>query len=157
MTKIWNINSYFLQKQDKLIIYYTILFNENISSEMFQKNISTRLKFTNIQKREIYWLIKNNIKVFLIPEMELLKARKLMIHPLFEKLLIIWEVENIDKNSVKYEKINEIKNIYSEFKKTLKTKIFLTGEDIMRKYPELKWRKIWEKLEMLNDEIMVKD
>ena len=146
-----------LKKQDKLIIYYTILFNKNICSEVFQKNISTRLKFTNIQKKEIYWLIKNNAKLFVIPKMEVLKARKLMNNPLFEKLLIIWEINSIDKNSLKYKKINEIKNIYSEFKKIIKTKIFLTGEDIMRKYPELEWRKIWEKLEMLNDEIMVKD
>ena len=128
--------------------------------------IANRLKFTNNQKKEITWLIKNYIKLFLIPEIRpegsalgvwILESRKLMIHPLFEKLLIIWEGDNEDRITVKYDEINNIKNIYKDFKKIIKTKIFLTWEDVMRKYPELKWRKIWEKLEMLNDQIMVKD
>jgi len=131
--------------------------HERIGSEIFSSKIANRLKFTNNQKKEITWLIKNHIKLFLIPEMRKLKSRKLMNHLLFEKLLIIWEADNAGRIPVKDDEINNIKNIYKEFKEILKTKEFLTGKDIMEKYPELEWKKIWERLEMLNDQIMVKD
>ena len=154
LKKIVQLNLNSIEKEDKLIIYYTIIFNDNVWFDIFSSEIANRLKFTNNQKKEIAWLIKNHIKLFLIPKIGILESRKLMIHPLFEKLLIIWEADNTDRITVKYDEIN---NIYKDFKKIIKTKIFLTWEDVMRKYPELKWRKIWEKLEMLNDQIMVKD
>jgi hypothetical protein len=71
-----------------------------------------------------------------------------MINPLFEKLLILWEVNNIAE-------IKKIKQNYFEFINIYKTKKFLNWKDIIKKYPKLEWVQIWEKLEMLNDEIMI--
>ena len=163
---------------DKIILYYTILlhdiaksdtltidkngeahyFNhENIWAEIFKDKISNRLKFTNNHKKEIYWLIKNHIKLFLVPEMKKLKARKFMMNPLFEKLLIIWDVDNKWRIPVKKWKIEELVNIYFNFKNILKDKKFLNWNDVILKYPELEWRKIWERLTMLNNQILIDD
>jgi tRNA nucleotidyltransferase/poly(A) polymerase len=167
-----------LSINDKIILYYTLLFHdiakadtltfddtweshyfkhENIWAEIFKEKISNRLNFTNIQKREIYWLIKNHIKLFLIPEMKKLKARKFMMHRLFEKLLIIWDTDNRWRIPVKDWKIEQITSIYQGFKVILKHKKFLNGNDIILKYPDLSWRKIWERLTMLNDQILIDD
>jgi tRNA nucleotidyltransferase/poly(A) polymerase len=66
----------------RLILYYTILF-QNTTDTL------NKLKFTNTQKKEITWLINNKNKLLLIQEFSKLEARKLMINPLFEKLLIL--------------------------------------------------------------------
>ncbi len=171
-------NDFNLLQNNKLILYYTILFHdiakyntlsfdtnkqahyynhENIWAEIFKNKIACRLKFTNTQKKEITWLIKNHIKLFMLVEMRKLKARKFMMNSLFEKLLIIWEIDNSGRIPVKYKEIKEIKNIYLKFKKVLKNIVFLTWKDIMQKYPELEWKKIGERLESLNNEILVKN
>lgn len=180
LNKIIEKYSLLIKEGDRgwLILYYTILlhdiakadtltfdesweshyFNhENIWAEIFKEKISNRLNFTNNQKKEIYWLIKNHIKLFLIPEMKKLKARKFMMHPLFEKLLIVWEADNRWRIPVKDWKIEQITSIYLEFKEILKHKKFLNGNDIMSRYPELEWRKIGERLMMLNDQILLED
>lgn len=163
---------------DKIILYYTILLHdiakantltfdesweshyfkhENLWAEIFKQHLSNRLNFTNNQKKEIYWLIKNHIKLFIIPEMKKLKARKFMMHSLFEKLLIVWDADNRWRIPVKEWKIEQLRNIYSDFKNILKHKKFLNGNDIMSRYPELEWRKIGERLIMLNDNILLED
>ena len=165
-------------KQDKIILYYSIFLHdiakyntltfdekweshyynhENIWASIFKEEIANRLKFTNIQKKEIYWIIKNHIRLFLILKMKKLKSRRLMINSLFDKLLIIWEVDNAWRIPVKTNEIKEIKKMYKNFKELLKTKKFLTWKDIIKKYPDLKWRQIWERLKMYNDQILAKD
>jgi hypothetical protein len=97
-------------KTEQLTLYWTILlhdiakyntlsiddngeahyFNhENIGSEIFDKDLSLRLLFSNNQKKEISWIIKNHLKLFLIPDMRILKSRKLMMNKYFSKLLVI--------------------------------------------------------------------
>ena len=167
-----------LKYSNKLILYYTLFFydiakydtlsfdeekqahyynHENIWAEIFKTEIADRLKFSNLQKKEITWLIKNHIRLFSLASMKKLKARNFMLEPLFEKLLIIWEADSKWKIPVNEEKIEEIKNIYTNFQEVLKTKKFLTWEDIIKKYPNLKWNKIWEKLKVLNNEILISD
>jgi hypothetical protein len=170
-------NSLSTEGSNPLILYYTILFHdiakyntlsfdvnkqahyynhENIWAEIFKNEIADRLKFTNKEKKEITWLIKNHIRLFSISKMRKLKARKFMMEKWFEKLLIVWEADNAGRISVKYKEINEIKNIYKNFKKKLENIKFLTWEDIIKKFPDLEWRKIWEKLESLNNDILLK-
>ena len=167
-----------LNNNEKLIFYYSLLFHdiakydtlsfdenkeahyfnhENIWAEIFKSKIANRLKFTNKQKKEITWLIKNHIRLFSLPKMKRLKARKFMMESLFEKLLIIWEADSFWKIPINEEKILEIKNIYSDFKLILEKKVFLTWKDIIENYPELEWNKIWNKLAVLNDEILLND
>ena len=173
-----NENIHSLHNKDKITLYYTLLFHdiakydtlsidenkeahyfnhENIWAEIFKNKIANRLKFTNKQKKEITWLIKNHIRLFSLAKMKKLKARKFMMEELFEKLLIVWDADSLWKIPVNEEKIEEIKKIYKEFKGILKNKTFLTWEDIIKKYPKLEWGKIWEKLIVLNDKILLND
>ena len=111
--------------------------HENIWAEIFKENIANRLKFTNIQKKEIFWLIKNHIRLFVIPEMKKLKARKFMLNPFFEKLLIIWDVDKKWRIPRKEKEFEKICTIYKNFKILLKNKKFLNWKEIMEKYPNL--------------------
>jgi hypothetical protein len=93
----------------------------------------------------------------MIPAMKNLKARKLMLQDGFDNLLLIWEADNKWRRPQKLEAFNEILEIYSDFQILIKTKIFFTWDDIMKKYPELEGRAIWERLQQLNDQILVID
>ena len=131
--------------------------HEHVWAEMFQGNIVKRLKFSNSFSERISFIITEHLRVFKIPTMKKFKARKLMMHKYFDELLLVWEADNKWRIPQKLDTFNEILKIYSEFKELLKTKTFLTGEDIMKKYPALEWRELWERLKQLNDQILVDD
>jgi hypothetical protein len=56
---------------------------------MFKNDLVVRLKFSNNLEKQIYFLIKEHIRVFMIPAMKNLKARKLMLQDGFDNLLLI--------------------------------------------------------------------
>lgn len=131
--------------------------HENIWAGIFKNQLVKRLNFSNNLEKEIYFLITEHLRLFHIPEMRAFKARKLMMRSSFNLLLLLWEADNKWRIPQKLESFNEILKIYSDFKLILKTKVFLTGDDIMKKYPELKWREIGDKMKQLNDQILVID
>ncbi len=130
--------------------------HENIGAQMFKNELVERLKFSNEFEKKIYFIIKQHLRVFIIPEMRKLKARKLMMENYFDDLLLVWEADNKWRRLQKLEAFENLLSIYADFKVLLETKQFLTWEDIMNKYPELKWREIWERLKQLNDQILIK-
>ncbi len=131
--------------------------HDNVWAEIFKEEISPRLKFPKSFENEIYFIITHHLRAFSIPKMRKLKARKLMMHKYFDDLLVVSKADCYWKIPQNIESFNEIVQIYNEFKEILKTKKFFTGYDIMEKYPELEWREIWERLKMINEQILVVD
>lgn len=131
--------------------------HEKIWAEMFKKDITKRLKFSYYFEKRIYFLIQEHIRVFKIWQMRKLKSRTLMMQKYFEDLLLIWEADNKWRRPQKLEAYQKILDIYSDFQDIQKTKVFLTGDDIMERYPELVGREIWTKMKQLNDQILVED
>jgi HD superfamily phosphohydrolase len=111
--------------------------HEHIGAEMFLSDIAPRLKFSNTFQEKIYFLIQEHLRLFKIPQMRKLKARTLMMHPYFPLLLKLGEADNRGRIPAKEEVFQEIQKMYNDFKKLLKNKKFLRGNDIMERYPEL--------------------
>ena len=131
--------------------------HENVWAQMFKDNLTERLEFSNDFEKKIYFIITEHLRVFKIPSMRRLKARKLMMHEYFDDLLLVWEADNKWRRPQKLEVFENIIQIYVNFKQILKKKTFLTWDDIITKYPDLEWREIWERLEQLNNQILVVD
>ncbi len=147
---IWKWDTY--EKCDNWNSHY--LNHEHIWVEKFN-DIQKRFIFTNDQKDIISWLINNHLKVFKVPEMRILKARKFMMHKYFEYLMVIWFSDHLWRIPTSQDLIKELKSFYKEFLLILKDKKFLTWKDVLEKYPDLQWYQIKEKLEAVNDRILI--
>lgn len=131
--------------------------HENVWALMFKNELVERLKFSNEFEKKMFFIITEHLRVFKITSMRTLKSRKLMMHEYFDDLLLLWEADNKWRRPQKLETFRQVLECYSDFKKILATKEFLSWDDIMKKYPELEGRAIWERLQQLNDQILVKD
>lgn len=143
----------FSQDENGNVHYYG---HEEIWSELFV-DIAKRFKLGNNSKKLIKYLIDNHLKVFKAQDMKKLKSRKFMMNKYFEFLILVWTADNFGKIPTNEECIIRLKEFYKEFLLKLKTKVFLTGNDILRKYPNLKGREIKEKLNAKNDEILLEE
>jgi hypothetical protein len=144
----------FTQWKDGENHYYD---HDNIWAEIFKQRLAQRLKLPNDFTQEIYFIIKNHMRIFNIPSMKVLKARKLMIHGYFNGLLLVHEADEKWKKPQNLDNFNQILDIYINFKSILATKKFLTGRDILARYPSLRGREIWKKLQQLNDQVLETD
>lgn len=131
--------------------------HEHIWAELFKNTVAKNLLFSKKISSEIYFIITEHLRLFLIPDMKKSKSRKLMMNKYFKSLLLIWEADNKWRIPAKLDRFELILNIYNNFQEIIKTKKFLTGKEIIKKYPELKWKQIWEKLKVLNEQILIKD
>lgn len=178
---IWELNKYFLEKQysteTKLDLYWTMLlhdiwknttflkdYNNNVhyyghEQESYHraKEILKQFKFSNKSTKKILWLIENHLRVFKVFEMKTLKARKFMMHEFFKDLIIVWIVDHRWRIPTDEQLIDRLFKFYNTFIKKLKNKKFLNWTDILKKYPDLEWVAIKNKLEALNDSILQKD
>lgn len=130
--------------------------HEEIWADVFKNDLVFRLKFPSYFEKRIDFIIREHLRLFKIPSMKNLKSRKLMMEEYFDDLLLVWEADNRWRFPKKEEDFQKILDIYNDFKIIIKEKIFFTWQDIMIKYPELKWREIWEKMKQLNDQILAK-
>lgn len=131
--------------------------HEQVWADMFHNELASQFLFSSYIQKRTYWIIAQHLRLFHLPSMKKLKARKLMMHDFFPDLLIVAEADTKWRLPRKTETFEQIVEMYADFQELLKTKVFLTGEDIMMKYPELEGRAIWEKLWVLNDEILLRD
>lgn len=139
--------------EDWEVHYYN---HEEIWADVFKNDLVFRLKFPSYFEKRIDFIIREHLRLFKIPSMKNLKSRKLMMEEYFDDLLLVWEADNRWRFPTKEEDFQKILDIYNDFKIIIKEKIFFTWQDIMIKYPELKWREIWEKMKQLNDQILAK-
>lgn len=131
--------------------------HENVWAEMFQNNMVKRLRFSNEFTKKISFIITEHLRVFKIPKMKKIKARKLMMHEYFHELLLVWEADNNGRIPQDLSVLKEVHHIYADFQKKLQKKVFFTGYDVMKKYPNLEGKKIWEMLKQWNEQVLVND
>ena len=174
--KDWKEIKKYFSNQEKLDFYWVMLLHDISKYETYSKDtngnihyynheklwtekakvILKKLKFSSISTKKILWLIENHLKIFKIFDMKILKSRKFMMNKYFEDLILVWIVDHLWRIPVDDDLIWRLKNFYKEFLFILKDKIFLTWNDILRKYPDLVWINIKNKLNALNDQILFK-
>lgn len=148
---IWKNETY--SKNKNWIVHY---YNHEEISVQITKNILEKFKFSTKSKNKILWLIKNHLRVFKVVDMRTLKSRKFMMHDFFKDLIIIWISDHKWRIPTDDIIINKLVDFYNNFLKILETKTFLNWNDILKKYPNLKWIEIKNKLNNLNNEILIK-
>jgi hypothetical protein len=88
--------------------------------------------------------------------MEKLEMIKFLMWEYIEDLIILMKCDSLWKIPVDKEKLGiRLENINKIRQKISETKL-LTWKYIIKKYPDLKWRQIWEKLEEENNKILNK-
>ncbi len=149
---IWKVETY-----SRDFNWYVHYYNHEKISYDNSKVILKEFKFSKKSTQKILWIIQNHLRIFKVMEMKTLKSRKFMMNKYFYDLMIVWICDHkwrIPSNDVLTFKLIEL---YNNFQKILKTKKFITWSDILKKYPDLKWIDIKNKLNSLNDEILIKD
>ncbi len=128
--------------------------HEEIGLKIFTDYVVKQLPFSKKSQSKIKWLIKNHIRIGNIENMKKNKSYELMSHPYFEDLITLCIVDNLGKNPPNKECWPRLQSMYSEFQTKLKNVKLLTWDDIMKLYPELKWKYIGLKLKTENNKIL---
>lgn len=147
---IWKNYTYTFD-ENKFVHYY---WHEEKSAQIFIEKISNKFLFSNISKERIHWLLLNHLNAFKVLNMRKIKWYHTMMHKYFEYLLVISEADHLWRIPSDKSLLIEIKNKYKTFKEKIKHVQFYNWNDIMKKYPELKWREIWERIKQLNDNLL---
>ncbi len=171
----WINEIVYFDNNEKLDYIWTLLLHDISKFETYQKdedwnvhyynheelwavkfrNIANKFKFTNSSKSRIFYLIQNHLKVFKVFEMKQLKSKKFMMHKYFKDLMLIWICDHLWRIPATWEIVTYLKEFYQKFMIELQSKVFFTWHDIMQKYPDLKWQKIKDKLQTLNDNVLL--
>ncbi len=111
------------------------------ASQKIARKILNRLKFSNREKEEILFLIKNHMLLFHCLQMREAKRKRLIRHKYFPNLFLLWKADlfsSVPKDpqirEKDFEKLEKVKKLYQEEKEELKkgeTKPFITGEDLI--------------------------
>lgn len=149
---IWKVET-FSRDANWYVHYYN---HENVSYE-YSKNILKEFKFSKKSTQKILWIIKNHLRIFKIMEMRILKSRKFMLNKYFYDLMIVWICDHKWRIPSDDILVYKLIKFYNNFQEILKSKKFLSWNDILDKYPDLKWIDIKNKLNSLNDDILIKD
>lgn len=131
--------------------------HEKSWAEYFKTNICKILPFSTKSQQKIAWIIENHLRVFKVFEMKKLKARTLMMHKYWPDLMIIAQADHMWRIPANFDLIEKLEDFYNNFLEILQTKKFYTGKDILEKYPHLQKKAIWEKLQQMNNEILISD
>ena len=142
----------FSKDKNENVHYYD---HETISAEQFW-NISNRFKFSNDSSKRIKWLIQNHLHYFQVMKMKKTKAFKFITNKYRKDMLIIGKADNLWRLPRDIGISDKIESFYKTFIEEINTKTFLTWDDIILKYPHLKWIAIWNKLKEENDKILIK-
>ena len=174
--KTWKETKLNLSKNEKIALYRTMLLHDIWKHSTFSKDenwnvhylrheivwlekyneMKKRFIFTNKEKEIINYLIENHLKVYKISEMRTLKSRKFMMHKYFPYLMIIWICDHLWRTPAKKDLITKLKKFYKDFIIELNKKKFVTGKDVIEKFPKLKWSEIKKKIDEINDNILIK-
>jgi len=147
---IWKNDTYSIDWNKNIHYYWHEKYSYHKSKEILKN-----FKFSNKSKKTILWLIENHLRVFKVFDMKTLKARKFMMHDSFILLIIVWLADHKWRLPTDDIIIEKLIKFYNKFIKTLSSKKFLNWNDILVKYPDLKWREIKNKLNALNDKILI--
>lgn len=131
--------------------------HEKSGAQYFKNTICKQLSFSKKSIKKISWIIENHLRIFKVFEMKALKSRTLMMHEFWPDLMIVWEADHMGRIPADYSLITKLEKFYQEFLIILDKKQFLTGWDIIEKFPHLSWWAIWQRLQELNTQILLED
>lgn len=137
---------------DGVVHYYE---HQTVGAELFRTRVAHELKFSLKSRRKIEWMIANHLRVGMIPAMHKVKAYKLMMHEYFPQLLLLAKADNMGK--IPPEGISvwkETDELYAHLMKKLPQTRFLTGDDIMKRFPDIRGAEIGRRLQEANDRIL---
>lgn len=121
---------------------------------LFEDFVKKSLPFTKTSEKKIAWLIRHHIRVGRAEYMHRAKMYRFMMHPYFESLLALYEADNVGKIPPDTECGPRLRAIYEDFQEKLKTVRFVTGDEIMARYPHLRGQEIGRAIRAENDEIL---
>lgn len=127
--------------------------HDKIWAKMFV-NIAKRLKFSKESTDKIFFLIDNHIKIWDLFEMKKYKAYRFIMKKYFQELLILCKCDSLGKNPRNQNFYKKAERFFHEWSKKLQQLDLITWNEIMIKYPKLKWNDIGKKIEEENNKIL---
>jgi tRNA nucleotidyltransferase (CCA-adding enzyme) len=131
--------------------------HEKSGAEYVKQVVAKQLPFPKKSIHKISWIIENHLRIFKVFEMKKLKSRTLMIHKYWPTLMLIWEADHMWRLPSNYYLIEKLHKFYWDFIEIFNTKKFYTWSKIINEFPHLKWAAIWNKLQELNNQILIND
>lgn len=133
-------------------LLYRMLVNGMESNQVIISNILTQdFPFGKKSQNRILWLIENIPKVAHIGEMKLLAQYETILHPFFQDLALLYDGANLTDQLNGFPKLMDFRDRFLEKFKNVK---LLTGGDIARDFPMLKWMEIRKRLDLENSGIL---
>ena len=119
--------------------------------------IMRRYRFGVAERKTIVSLIREHIRIFDLPDMSALRARRFMLKPYFEQLLHFNHADSTGKIPSAEDSYRQIEKLYVNFLEIYDKKTFLTGKDIIARYSGLSGKAISDKLRTENTRILMED
>lgn len=125
--------SYPKEKNDRIRFNKHVKYSAGIASK-----VCRRLKFPNVERELIVWLVKNHMIVGDIAKMNIVNRRRLLMDPRFPWLLELHRADALGTDPKDLTLYNDLLKMYDEAKKHYeeenkkpKFKPFLTGKDLI--------------------------
>lgn len=110
-----------------------IHFNGHVfRSEELAKQILERLKFPNIERNIILWLVRNHMIVGDIPKMRKSKKRLFILDPKMKWLLRVHKADAMGSDPVDLSLYKKIKNLIEAERGKKIPRVILTGDDVIK-------------------------
>ena len=127
--------------------------HDKLWAQMFKKNIAGKFRFSNKSAGKIFWLIDNHIRIIHILKMKKYKACRFMLSEYFPDLITLCRCDSLWKLPREWKRVDDIKYFYDKSMEELSKIKLLTWDDILKKWPDLKWNEIWKRIEEENNKI----
>lgn len=127
--------------------------HEQVSAKHF-KQLALKWRFSKSDTELIHWLIDNHLKVWLSLKMHPVKRHTFMMHPYFPLLLKVYEADKKGRVPIILDGVESVKKYYKTFAQKIQQIQFFTGSDVLKKHPEIEWKKIGEILQQWNNQIL---
>ncbi len=136
--------------KDWNVHYYN---HDKLWAQMFKKNIARKFRFSKKSTDKIFWLIDNHIRIIHILEMKKYKAYRFILNKHFKDLITLCRCDSLWKIPREWKRVDDIEKFYTESMKKLSKVKLLTWDDILKKWPNLKWNEIGKRLEEGNSKV----
>lgn len=146
ITLVWAVLLHDTGKPDTISFPKTksdrIRFNKHVKySAGIATKVARRLKFPNVERELIVWLVKNHMMLGDIPKMAISKQRRWLMDPKFPWLLKLNKADALGSDPKDLALYRKNLNLYNNIKKLLKDekmrpsfKLLITGHDIIREF-----------------------
>ena len=105
------------------------------SVKIFETYVYPTLGFSKASKKKIAWLLGNHMKIGVVLDMKKAKRYRFMLHPHFRDLITLFTADNLGRDPADIECGPALTAQYETFMEAYSRTTFLTGADIMQRYP----------------------